>query len=312
MKSKEWGAFILLSAIWGSSFLFIKIAVDDLMPFTLVTVRLGLATVGLWVIVGLSRPRFPREPGTILLAMGMGFLSITLPFVLITWGETTIDSGVASVLNSSVPLFSLVIAHFLLHDERFTWLRLGGLATGFLGVALIFSHDLRGFLLGAGGDLDWPVVRGQLAVVAAAFCYALSAVLIRRWLRNLEPMILAALQVGGAWLFALLGTLLFETPLRLTMSGKSIFALLWLGLLGTCLAYLLYFYILQAWGATRATLVTYVVPMFGVALGALVLDEPVDWHLLAGFALIVAGIALVNRGPARASVAAKAPSELVP
>jgi drug/metabolite transporter (DMT)-like permease len=312
MKSKEWGAFSLLSAIWGSSFLFIKIAVGDLTPFTLVTVRLGLAAAGLWVILGLSRPRLPREPGTILLAVGMGFLNIALPFVLITWGETTIDSGVASVLNSSVPLFSLVIAHFLLQDERFTWLRLGGLVTGFVGVALIFSRDLRGLLPGTGGNLDWPVVRGQLAVVAAAFCYALSAVLIRRWLRGFEPMILAAFQVSGAFLFALLGTLLFETPIRLAMSGKSVFALLWLGLLGTCLAYLLYFYILRAWGATRATLVTYVVPVFGVALGALILDEPLNRHLLAGFALIVAGIALVNRRPARASVAAKAPSELAP
>ena len=292
---KNWGIFLLLSAIWGSSFLFIKIALNDLQPITLVTIRLGLGAIGLCLIAVLTKRKLP-EPRIVILSLLMGITNSAIPFALITWGETTIDSSVASVLNSSVPLFTLIVAHFFLADERITWFRSGGLAMGFLGILLIFSKEIGGALF-LGMVSDWLVLRGQLAVVGAAIFYAGSIVAIRRLFMGIDTMILATLQIVGAFLAILPAAILMEGPLSLAMSTRSLFALLWLGLLGTCMAYLIFYQLITAWGATRSTLVTYVVPVFGVTLGAIVLSEPLDWRLFAGLVLIVGGIILVNQKP---------------
>ena len=306
-KLKVWGAFWLLSLVWGSSFLFIKIAVEDLTPLTLVTMRVGIGAAGLLLAILLTRRKIPRDRSIILKLIFTGLTGTAIPFVLITWGEQFIDSGLAGILNGTVPLFTLAIAHFALADERITWLRLGGLALGFVGMVVIFSNDL----LAATSQptiFETPgSIQGQLAIVLAALFYGVAAVFIRHNLRNVEPLIVA----GGSQVVTLIvvaiGAFLFEAPLSSQLSGRSWFAIVWLGLLGVTLAFNLYFYVIREWSATRASLVTYVMPIVAVLLGAIVLDEVLKWQAFAGGALILGGIALVNRKTRQASVAPARP-----
>lgn len=232
MKAKEWGAFLLVSAIWGASYPFIKVAGQDLLPFTLVSMRLGLAITAIWLVLLLRGTHPPRDGRTLGLLALVGLTNTTIPFVLITWGERSVDSGVASVLVSTTPLFSLVIAHLALRDERITWLKVGGLLAGFTGILLVFSRSLGTFLLSGQSGISWPVMRGQLAVVAAALCYAGSAVFVRRWLRHVEPIFVAVIPLSAAFVWALAGALIVEAPLSLHLRPAALFSILALGLNG--------------------------------------------------------------------------------
>ncbi len=286
MKLKEWGAFALLGLVWGSSFLWIKVAVQEVGPFTLVTFRLLFGLLGMLGILAVKRLPFPRDPKVLLAFLFMGAFNTALPFTLISWGETQIDSGLASILNGTVPLFTIIIAHFWLHDEKITLPRLGGLIVGFIGVVVLVSRDFSPE--GLTGNI-W----GQLAVIAASISYATAITFSRKYLRNQPPVMQSfmILLVADAmmWLItpATEGVTLAQLPL-------TWFAIVWLGLLGSCLAYLLFFYLINAWGPTRASLVTYVFPVIGLILGILFLGEHPDWHLLVGSALVVGGIVVVN------------------
>jgi drug/metabolite transporter (DMT)-like permease len=296
MKFKTWAAFLTVCTIWGASYLFIKVAGQDLTPFTLVSWRLGLASAGLWSILLLTKTSPPCDLPTLARLFVLGMLNMTIPFALITWGERTIDSSMASVLNATTPLFSLIIAHFALAEERITWQRLAGLVVGFSGVVVIFSENLGAALLHGG---NWPMLRGQLAVVLASLSYAGAAVFVRRQLRHVPAILLAAVPISMAFLTTLLLAFLFETPVlqSLAIGSSALIAIICLGLLGTCLAHILYFYVMQTWGATRATMVTYLIPALGVVLGAVILDEPIGWRLFVGLVLIVGGIVVVTRKP---------------
>lgn len=303
MKLKDWGAFVLLGLIWGSSFLWIKVAQGGPLagfvppagatafhPFLLVAFRLLFGFLGMLGVWAWQRPALPREPRLLLAFLVMGFFNTALPFVMITWGETRIASGLASVLNATVPLFTIVIAHFALHDEKITPARLAGLGTGFLGVIVLVSRDLEPG--GLGGSV-W----GQAAVIGAAVSYALALNFARRYLRNQPPAVQTFMVLLCADALLWLVTPAVEAPLALPTSALAWVAVTWLGLLGSCVAYLLFFHLNNAWGPTRASLVTYTFPVIGLILGAAFLGEPTDWRLLAGSALVVAGILVVN-GPA--------------
>jgi drug/metabolite transporter (DMT)-like permease len=286
MKLKEWGAFILLGLVWGSSFLWIKIALAEIGPFLLVAYRLLFGLLGLAVVMLWQRQPLPRDRRTLLAFVFMGIFNTAVPFTLISWGETRIDSGLASILNGTVPLFTIVIAHFWLHDEKITAPRLAGLGVGFVGVVILVSRDLH--LEGLTGDL-----LGQLAVIAAAVCYATAITFSRRHLRNQPPVLQSA-----AVLFVADALMWLAVPVTegfgLPALPLTWFALAWLGLLGSCLAYLLFFFLINAWGPTRASLVTYVFPVIGLFLGILFLGETADWRLLAGTVLVVTGVLVVN------------------
>ena len=302
MKLKEWGAFALLGLIWGSSFLWIKIAVAETGPFLLVTFRLLFGLAGLLVVMALQRQAWPRDRRVLLAFVFMGLVNTALPFTLITWGETLIDSSLASILNGTVPLFTIVIAHFWLQDEKITLPRLGGLFVGFIGIVVLVSRDLGPNAL-AGN------VWGQVAVIAAAVSYATAITFSRKHLRGQQPVLQSTMVMLIASSMMVVTTPIVEQPLDLPNTGLGWFAIVWLGLLGTCAAYLLFFYLINAWGPTRASLVTYVFPVVGLVLGIVFLNEPADWRLLAGSALIVAGILVVNlrlRPRARAAAVAGA------
>ena len=286
-NSKPWLAFGALSLIWGSSFLWIKIAVQEVGPMTLVAFRLLFGLLALLIAARVTRQRLQVSrrdlPSYAIVAM----LNTALPFTLISWGETRIDSGSAAILNGSMPLFVLVLAHFWLQDERITWMRLAGLLVGFGGVGLIVG-------LGADGVSEGNRL-GQLAVLGGAMSYALANTYSRRYLRNRQPLAQATMTVLVADILLWASAAAFERPLRLPQLPISWVAMLWLGLLGTGIAYLLYFYLINTWGSTRSSLVTYAMPVIGVALGVSFLAEPLDARMMLGTLLVVAGVVLVNR-----------------
>jgi len=291
MALKEWGAFWLLGLIWGSSFLWIKIAVAYMAPVPVAAFRLLFGLLGLLVVVAALRQPFPKTVSALRPYLVTGALQAGVPFALIAWGETKIDSGLAAILNGTMPLFTIVIAHLWLHDERITPSRLLGLAIGFAGVVVLGSRDI-----GPGGlhATAW----GQIALLAATLSYALAATFSRRHLRGEPPLVQATLVVltGDALLWCTVAAT--ERPLHISSAPVLWIALAWLGLLGSCLAYLLYFYLINAWGATRASLVTYVFPVVGLILGIVFLGERVDWPLAAGSLLVIAGIFVVGRARA--------------
>ncbi|HJW91676.1 MAG TPA: DMT family transporter [Anaerolineales bacterium] len=287
MKLKDWLAFILLGLAWGSSFLWIKIAVQEVGPFTLVAFRLLFGILGLLVVAAYSRPAWPKTRRLWLALALLGMTNTALPFVLISWGEIHIDSAVAAVLNSTVPLFTMVIAHLFLHDDRLTLTRLLGLSIGFCGIIILLLRDLQGSLRSS--------ILGQAAVLVASLFYAGSTVFARRNARGVSPTVqsLVPLLVADAaiWLLAPF----VEAPFKAPNLPLTWLAIAWLGLVGSCLAYLLYFYLLHSVGPTRTTLVTYVFPLVGVGLGVIFLQERLDWNLFLGGALVVGSIAVVNR-----------------
>jgi drug/metabolite transporter (DMT)-like permease len=301
MKLKEWGAFVVLGLIWGSSFLWIKIGVEDITPFVLVTLRISFGLIGLLVVMALTRQSFPRDRNTILKYIFMGVFNLVLPFLLITWGETKIDSSMAAILNGAQPLFIIVIAHFWLHDEKITLPRLGGLIIGFIGVVVIVAQDLK--------PGSQPIdVLGQLAVVLAAISYATALTFSRKYLRGTKPVVQSTmiLVIGAIIMWTL--TPVTTHPTVLPSTPLTWIAVIWLGLLGLCIAYLLFFYLNNVWGPTRASLVTYIFPIVGVFLGIIFLNEQPSWNMVIGSLLVVGGIIVVNLRPRAKAVAAAVPA----
>jgi len=283
----DWLIFLLLGFFWGSSYLFIKIGVDNgLQPFTLIMFRLLIGFILLATVVAFAREPLPRDPRQYGHLAVMGTINIAIPFALITFAEQTVDSSLAAVINGAVPLFVIVIAAIFLAGETITVNRLAGLAVGFIGVALIVGLDVA--------DLSSSSAIGELALIGATISYAFGAVYARAHVHGLRPMIPALFQVFFGLVVTAVLAFVFEHPLAAVPAPDAIFAVVWLGLLGSGLAYLAFFRTLQRWGATRTSLVAYLLPVYGIALGALVRAEPIAPTTLIGTVLIIAGIALVN------------------
>lgn len=282
----DWLLFLALGFMWGSSYLFIKLAVDSFGTFTLVALRLLIGAAFLWAVVRASRTPLPRDRRAYMHLVVMSIVNITIPFALITWAEQSVDSALAAILNSTVPLMVIVIAPLFLPDEPIRVNGLLGLAIGFAGVVLIVSPGLMGASATAAG---------QLALLGSSLAYAIGNVYARKNVRGLPPMIPAVFQVTFALITVGLIALLLERPWETSRPDlEAWFSVIWLGILGSGMAYLAYFRLLSRWGATRTSLVAYVLPIVGIVLGFLVLQEPIDVTLIAGTALVIAGVALVN------------------
>ncbi len=287
MKPKDLLAFIGLSLAWGSSFYWIKIAVGEVGPFVLVAFRLLFGILGLAVVLFFNRPIAPMDRRTWQNLLILGITNTALPFVLISWAEQHIDSAVASILNSSVPLFTMVIAHFALTDDRMTPRRVLGLLVGFAGVVVLTVRDI-------GGDVRLNLL-AQGAMILAVLFYAGSSVMARRNTKGIQPAVQALIPLLSAEAFITTGALLVESPIQFPTLPMTWIALIWLGLIGSCLAYLFYFYLLHSIGPTRATMVTYTFPVVGVALGVFLLGETLDIYLVSGAVLILGSLLIVNR-----------------
>ena len=297
-KKQAWIGFWILALIWGSSFLFIRIGVEQLTTFQVVFIRTGIAAVGLNIVAFLRGKHLPTDAKGIRDVLVLGIVNTVFPFVLITWGEKSIESGLAAVLQGTAALFTMVVAHFVFVDERITLRKIIGLGVGFLGVVILASRSTEGEVVQSDATLH---LLGQLAIVGASFCYALGGTYSRKAIQNrLEPIIAAA---GAMTVTAIISGILTyaapylggpaPTPLD-TLTPRVVGAMLALGLVNTFVAYLIFYSLVSTLGAARASMVTYVIPAVGLLLGAIFLGEAVDIRLLIGATLIVGSIAIVN------------------
>ena len=281
----DWLVFLALGFMWGSSYLFIKIGVEDFGTFTLVALRLTIGAALLWTVTRLARKRLPSDARVYGHLLVMALVNITIPFLFITWAEQSVESALAAVLTSLVPLFVAILAPLFIHDEPLRVNGVVGLVVGFIGVFVLTSRELTG----TGSN-----ILSDVALVGSSISYAAGAVYTRRNVRGLDPMIPATFQVTFAALMTAVVALVLEHPWDARPGPEGVFAIVWLGLLGSGLAYLGFFRLLGRWGATRTALVAYVLPVVGIVLGFLVLQEPIDGRMILGTALIIGGVALVN------------------
>ncbi len=293
MKLKEWIAFLSLTLIWGASFLWIKIAVREIDPFSLVAIRITLGLVGLVGFFLIRKPTMPRQVRVWVSLAVLGLLSSAIPWVLISWAEETIDSALAGVLNGTVPLFTIVLAHLYLRDDRVTPARMFGLLFGFAGVVVLAQRDGGSNAMVTGGVSR--NLLGQGAMLLAAISYAVGGVHARRHLRNVSALVQAFFSMAFSLIVILCLIPLLGGTLHIPVRIDTWVALIWLGVLGAGIASLIFYYLLHAVGPTRASLVTYTIPVVGVTLGVLVLGERLDWALFLGMVLIVSGVWVINR-----------------
>lgn len=289
MQPRHWTAFISLGVIWSASFLWIKIALDEIGPNTLVAWRVlfGLLFAGGFVF--LQRKAWPRDWAGWFPFLLLGITSVAVPFFLITWGELSIDSAVASILNATVPLFTIVIAHLFLSDDRMSMQRVIGLFVGFIGVIVLLSKDLTA---GAHSSI-W----GQAAVILASIFYAASSVYARRKTQSAPGLVRGAAPLVSATAAMWLVAPVLESPLQVPQQPLTWIAILWLGILGSGLALILWYYLLHEIGPTRTGMVTYIFPLGGVILGVIFLSEHLSWQLAVGALLIISSIVVVNWSP---------------
>lgn len=237
----------------------------------------------------LTRTPLPRTR-QVWIALGiLGVTNVAIPFVLITWGENSIDSAVASILNATVPLFTFLIANIFLDDDRLTPARLLGLVTGFGGVVILLIKDLQP---GSHNSI-W----GQAAVILAAIFYAGSMVFARLKTDRVPGLVRGIMPLVSATTVTWAGTAILERPIQFPTLPITWLAVLWLGVLGSGLAFFLWYYLLQEVGPTRAALVTYTMPLGGVLLGVIFLGESLSWNLALGGLLIVFSVVMVNLKP---------------
>lgn len=278
-----------LALLWGGSFFFVAVAVPHVPPLTLAALRVGLAAAALWLwLVASGRAR--RRPAPVLLAfLGMGLLNNAIPFTLIFQGQTEIGAGLASILNATTPLFTVIAAHLLTPDERLTRLKAAGVATGFLGVVWLVGGAA------ASAAAEAPAL-AQLAVLGAAVSYACASLFGRRFRTfAVAPAETAAGQLAGSTLILAPLALLIDAPWTLPAPpGAALGAIAGLALASTALAYMLFFSILDRAGATVVSLVTFLIPPCAILLGWAFLGEAFGRREAVGLALIAIGLTLID------------------
>jgi drug/metabolite transporter (DMT)-like permease len=284
MKLKHWIVFIILGLIWSSSFMWIKIVVSTMGPSTLVAYRAFFGLLfGLSTILFARQRRITVKEWMPLLVIGM--TNIAIPFFLISWGEKSIDSGIAAILDATVPLFAIVLAHLVLPDDKITVAKVTGLLMGFVGVVVLMSKDL-----GAHSS-TWL---GQLAIILASAFYALSGILARKFTQNTPSTYRATGPLLSATFVMWIISFAVESPIAIPSSIQIWIALLWLGILGSGLALVMMFYLIHEIGPTRTSMVTYLFPLGGVTLGVIFLGEPLTWQIVTGALLISASLVIAN------------------
>jgi drug/metabolite transporter (DMT)-like permease len=288
MTASDWALLAILSIVWGGSFLFVGVAVRELPPLTIVALRVVTAASALLLTSRLMGVDLPRTRQVWSAFLGMSILNNVIPFTLIVWGQSHIASGLASILNATTPLFTVIVAHYLTDDERLTGQRFAGVIVGFAGVAVMIGAA-------AFASLDASIL-AQLAVLGAALSYGFSGVFGRRFkTMGIPPLATAAGQVTVSSAILLPTALIVDRPWTLAMpSTGAIVSLAALGLVSTAFAYLIFFRLLARAGATNVGLVTFLIPVSAILLGVLVLGETLAMRHMAGMALIGGGLILID------------------
>jgi drug/metabolite transporter (DMT)-like permease len=283
MSARNWGLLLLLSLLWGSSFYFYKVLVAVLPPVTVVTGRVGIAAIALNLLLLARGEGLPRDRWKDFLISGV--LNNVLSFILICWGETRITSGMASILNAITPMFVVVIGHFVTHDEKMSWAKIGGIGLGVLGTVILVGPQA---FRGASAAL------GEMAVIVASLFYAMGG-LYSRHFRGLPPLVAATGQLTAATAVLLPLSLVVDQPWRLPMPGwETGVSLLVIALVNTAAAYLVYFRLLAGAAVTHASLVTFLIPPIALLLGAVFLDERITLQAVSGMVVIALGLAAID------------------
>jgi len=285
MGPVEYGYICTLSVLWGASFFFMKVALRGFGPFTIVFLRVAGSALVLSLLLAMrgEKPVLSRE--LVIPLFLMGALNNMIPFSLILWGQQYVQSSVASIINASSPLFSVVLAHYMTDEERMTPSRVSGIALGFSGVALLIGIDTA--------RVTGSALAGKLAMVLSSLSYAFAAIYGRRF-RGQPPVRTAAGVLTAAAVLSLPMMLLFEDPLQSPPQAESLLAVTGLVLLSTALAFVLYFKTLERTSPTNLLLVTFLIPLSAVVLGVVVLKETLHWNAFLGMALIFAGLGVVD------------------
>jgi drug/metabolite transporter (DMT)-like permease len=288
MGPLDWSLLLALSILWGGSFFFVGVAVKALPPFTIVLLRVVIAALALHIVLRLSRTSITLDGKVWLAFFGMGLLNNAVPFSLIVWGQTQIASGLASILNATTPLFTVLVAHVLTADERLSRGRFAGILLGLAGVVVLIGPQvMAGFGKG---------VLAQLAILGAALSYGCAAIFGRRFKRmGVPPLATAAGQVSASSLLLLPVALLADRPWTLPWPDAPVWgAVAGLALLSTALAYVVFFRILASAGAVNLSLVTFLIPISSVLLGAAFLEERLVATDFLGMGLIGLGLAAID------------------
>ncbi len=277
---------LILCCIWGSTWLFIKLGLADLPPLTFAGIRFVIACAILFIIIRLRDVHLPRARTDWILLSISGILSFGLNYGLVFWGEQYISSGLAALLQATLPAFGLVFAHFYLPGERLSWARIGGVVFGVCGVGVVFSNQLA--IAGR------QALTGCVALILSAMFAAYSNVLVKKYGKHLDPAILAAGQMFFGLLLLLgVGLSLEGNPLRFHWTPIALISLLYLAVVGSVIAFLLYYWLVLNMDVTKSMLIALVTPVVAVLLGLIVLDEQIGWRTLAGGAMIISGIAFI-------------------
>jgi drug/metabolite transporter (DMT)-like permease len=272
--------------MWGTSYAFIKLGVQTLPTFTLIATRLLIGFALLAIVVAVAREPLPRNPRVYVNLLIMAVINIVIPFTLITSAERSVDSAIAAIINGAVPLVVILLAALTFHDEPITLNRLVGLLVGYAGVVVIVYPGLA---TSTGGQIT-----GELALIGSTISYGIGAVFARAKMRGLRPMIPAVFQVGFALVIISVLAFLNERPLDVTWNLDAVIAVVWLGILGSGVAYLLNFRLLSRIGATRTSILAYFLPIVGIVSGAIMFGETIDLYVVIGTAMVIGGVALVN------------------
>jgi drug/metabolite transporter (DMT)-like permease len=287
MGVREWALLIVLSVLWGGSFYYFKVLVAELPPLTIVLARLALAAILMNLLIVVRRGFMPRAPRVWASFAVMGLLNNIVPMALIVWAETRISSGLASILNATTPVFAVIAAHFLTRNEKLNWHRGLGVFCGLLGVVLLIGPAA----LARGGRYQ---ILGDGACLAAALTYAFAGFYGRRF-KGMPALTIATGQITASSLVLLPIALIVDRPWGLPApSAHAWQALIALAVLSTSLAYVIYFKVLAAAGATNVLLVTLLVPVSAVLLGVFFLNETLSPQIVGGTALIALGLAAID------------------
>ncbi|MEL6806340.1 MAG: DMT family transporter [Pseudomonadota bacterium] len=296
MTGRAWAEMILLAAIWGASFLAIRVALDEVAPLTSVAHRTGWAMLALWAVVAAMRLPLPRDARVWFGFLGLGLLNNVIPFGLMAWGQLHVETGLTSILNGATAIFGVLMAALFFADERITIRKALGVTLGFFGVAMAIGLDnFRSF------DLQ---SLAQLAILGGTVSYALASVWARHFLSGLAPQVAAAGMLTGSTLIILPLAWIVDGPISLDLNPPTLLAIGYYSLIATAGAYLLYYRVLALAGSGNLMLVTLLIPPVAITLGAWVRDEALGPNAFAGFALLALGLAILD-GRIRAWVRAK-------
>ena len=278
--------WLILCGIWGSTWLFIKLGLADLPPITFAGIRFVIACTILFSLIRIRRISLPRARNDWVLLAISGILAFGFNYGLVFWGEQYITSGLAALLQATLPAFGLVFAHFHLPAERLSWTKIFGVVLGVFGVGVVFSNQLT-----VSGT---RALAGCVALILSAMFAAYSNVLVKAYGKHLNPAVLSAGQMlFGLLLLLAVGIPLEGNPFRIHWTQIAVIAMLYLAIVGSVIAFLLYYWLVQNMDVTKSMMIALVTPVVAVILGMIVLDEEFGWRTLVGGAMIILGIGFI-------------------